>query len=379
MRRFLTLALVFFSIWAMPVFTCFARDVSTPSVHFPPDQYFVARVASVSSSTTEGLAKAIVVFEDGDRAGQSQEIEFGSHLINLGIAPNSRVVVVRTQAFEEVTFYIADVYRSPSLLFFIGLFLFLAVFWGRWRGFGAVIGLLLSVLLLTVVIVPLLLRGYDPVSTTVIAGGVFSIFSLYLAHGISRRTSAAVVSTVISLAFSGILSFFAISITRLTGAGSEATFFLDQLPGFTGSLDLRGLFLAGIILGTLGVLDDVTTAQSAVVDELIRANPSLSTRELYSRSLSVGREHISSVVNTLFLAYAGASLPLFLLFSSYAQPPLWAVFNNQYVAEEIIRTVVGSIALVCAVPLSSIIALLFLYPHPARLIRHWRIRREHAK
>jgi uncharacterized membrane protein len=374
MRRSLSIAVLFFCIWALPIFSCFAQGTPPSSTSFPPDQYFVARVISVSSSTTEGLATAVVLFEDGDLAGQSRTIEFGSHLIDLGITPNSRVVVVRNQALEEVTFYIADVYRSRSLFIFIGLFLFLAVFWGRWRGFGAVIGLLLSVILLTVVIVPLLLRGYDPVSTTVIAGGIFSIFSLYLAHGISRRTSAAVVSTIISLAFSGILSFFAISITRLTGAGSEATFFLDQLPGFTGSLDLRGLFLAGIILGTLGVLDDVTTAQSAVVDELIHANPNLTPRELYTRSLSVGREHISSVVNTLFLAYAGASLPLFLLFSSYAQPPLWAVFNNQYVAEEIIRTVVGSIALVCAVPLSSVVAILFLHSSPAHLIRRWRTR-----
>jgi uncharacterized membrane protein len=116
---------------------------------------------------------------------------------------------------------------------------------------------------------------------------------------------------------------------------------------------MRGLLLGGIILGALGVLDDITTAQAAAVDELHRANPSLDARELYRRGLSVGREHITALVNTLFLAYAGASLPLFILFTIYNEVPVWVALNSEFVAEEVVRTLVGSMALILAVPITT--------------------------
>ena len=123
--------------------------------------------------------------------------------------------------------------------------------------------------------------------------------------------------------------------------------------------NLRGLLLGGIILGALGVLDDITTGQAAAVDELRRANPAFPVRELYRRGLSVGTEHITSLVNTLFLAYAGASLPLFILFTIYDEAPLWVTLNSEFIAEELVRTLVGSVALILAVPITTILASFF--------------------
>ncbi|HYC80108.1 MAG TPA: YibE/F family protein, partial [Candidatus Binatia bacterium] len=130
-------------------------------------------------------------------------------------------------------------------------------------------------------------------------------------------------------------------------------------------LNLRGLLLGGIILGVLGVLDDITTAQSAAVYEIRRANPALPFKELYSRGLSIGREHISSLVNTLFLAYAGASLPLFLFFTAGDHPqPFWVTLNSEFIAEELIRTLVGSVALMLAVPITTFLAAYYFSRRP---------------
>jgi uncharacterized membrane protein len=156
-----------------------------------------------------------------------------------------------------------------------------------------------------------------------------------------------------------------VAIGKLFGLGSEEAIYLQLVP--LEQLNLQGLLLGGIILGALGVLDDITTAQSAAVDELRKANPALGARELYRRGLSVGTEHITSLVNTLFLAYAGASLPLFILFTIYNDMPLWVTLNSEFIAEEIVRTVVGSVALILAVPITTAAAAaIFSRPRPSR-------------
>jgi len=165
-------------------------------------------------------------------------------------------------------------------------------------------------------------------------------------------------STLITLGISIGLATFFVNISRLLGQGSEDAMFLANSS--LGEINLQGLLLAGIIIGTLGVLDDITTAQTSVVGELRLANPTLSKHELHKRALVVGKEHISSLVNTLVLAYAGASLPLFLLFSAYPDTPFWYSLNSQFISEEVVRTLVGSTALILAVPISTYIAAHFL-------------------
>jgi len=161
-------------------------------------------------------------------------------------------------------------------------------------------------------------------------------------------------STIITLGISVGISQIFIKASHLFGRGSEEAYFLQF--GQFGSIDLRGLLLAGIIIGTLGLLDDITTAQTAVVGELRLANKQLSNKEIYSRALVVGKEHISSLVNTLVLAYAGTSLPLFILFTVSDNVPLWAKLNSELISEEIIRTLIGSMALILAVPISTFLA-----------------------
>lgn len=185
---------------------------------------------------------------------------------------------------------------------------------------------------------------------------VIALFSIYLAHGLNRRTTIALISTLLTLGIASGLAILFVKAGKLFGLGSEEAFYIQQL-GSLADLNLQGLLLGGIILGALGVLDDITTAQTAAVYEIKRANSALTVRELYNRGISVGREHISSLVNTLFLAYAGASLPLFLFFTvGGSTQPLWVTLNSEFIAEEVVRTLVGSIALMLAVPITTFLA-----------------------
>lgn len=186
---------------------------------------------------------------------------------------------------------------------------------------------------------------------------------MFFAHGFNKSTRIAVASTGITLAIASALAYLAVTITSLFGTGSEEAMFVQV--GATGSLDLRGILLAGIIIGTLGVLDDITTAQTAAVRELHDAKSTMKFREMFTRVMRIGHEHIASLVNTLVLAYAGASFPLFLLFYTTSAQPLWVIINSQQVAEEIVRTLVGSTSLILAVPISSAIAAYYYTKHNA--------------
>jgi uncharacterized membrane protein len=215
------------------------------------------------------------------------------------------------------------------------------------------LGLVASAAIIVWFIVPRIIGGADPLWTSLLGCIAIACVSLFLAHGFNKRTGIAFAATLITLGISAFAAVEAVSFTHLFGMGSEESLYvLGDLPG----LSLKGLLLGGIMLGLLGVLDDITTAQSAVVDELKQANPELDFKELYRRGLSVGREHIASLINTLFLAYAGVALPLFLLFSLNKGQPLWTVFNNEMIAEEIVRTLVGSACLILAVPITTALA-----------------------
>ena len=204
-------------------------------------------------------------------------------------------------------------------------------------------------------IVPQILAGRDPLLVSVIGSVFILVTTIYLAHGFSKQTTAAVISTALTLVLTGILSVAFVNMTHLTGVASEEALSLQFGP--TASINFKGLLLGGMIIGFLGVLDDVTTGMAATVFELKKVNSKLKPRELISSSLNVGREHVSSLVNTLVLAYAGASLPLFLFIVLNPQKyPPWYIINSEFVAEEIVRTLVGSIGLLCAVPITALIA-----------------------
>jgi uncharacterized membrane protein len=205
-------------------------------------------------------------------------------------------------------------------------------------------------------LIPRIVDGGNPLITTLVASFFIMILSLYLAHGLNKRTSIALISGMITLVFTVIIDIFFVKITHLSGLGTEEAFYL-QLDNI--HLDLKSLLLSGIIIGVLGVLDDVTTAQAATVEELHEANPALSFIELYKRGISVGKEHIASLVNTLVLAYVGVSFPLILLFTVSRNQPMWVIFNSNLIAEEVVRTIVGSCALILAVPITTFLAARF--------------------
>ncbi|WP_405454555.1 YibE/F family protein [Streptomyces achromogenes] len=264
------------------------------------------------------------------------------------------VVAYEPSAPRDLQYAVTDVNRKFPMTLLAGIFAVAVVLVGRLRGVMALIALAVSFLVLTLFILPAILQGSNPLLVAVIGSSAIMLIALYLCHGLSARTSVAVLGTLISLALIGVLGSLFIGWAALTGNTDDNT---GLIHGLYPSIDMSGLLLAGVIIGSLGVLDDVTVTQTSAVWELHEANPSMGWRGLYRAGIRIGRDHIASVVNTLVLAYAGAALPLLLLFS-IAQSSVGTVANSELVAEEIVRTLVGSIGLVASVPVTTALAAL---------------------
>ncbi|MBP9717967.1 YibE/F family protein [Candidatus Gracilibacteria bacterium] len=264
-------------------------------------------------------------------------------------------VIIRKIANADGIFYnIYDSDRSLPMLYIFLFFIGLVIVFTKWKGVTSLLGLAASLAIIVWFIVPKIVAGGSPFVITMIGSVLIASTSLFLAHGFNKRTTIAWYSTLITLAVAILTSWIAVKMTGLSGTVDEETIYLQSVG--LGNLSLQGLLLGGIIIGTLGVLDDVTTAQSATVYEIHRANETFHFKELYKRGLAVGKEHIVSLVNTLVLAYVGSSLPLLLLFSANHEVPWWATLNSEFFVEEVVRTLAGSIALVLAVPISTALA-----------------------
>jgi uncharacterized membrane protein len=256
--------------------------------------------------------------------------------------------------------------RSSGLLWVSGIFAVLVLLVGWGKGLRSIAGTAFSLLVIFGFVVPRILAGDDPLLVSLSGALVLLTVSTYLVFGWNMKAHAAVAGMLLSLVVTGLLASAFVEWTRLSGFGSEETTYLlvELGPG----VNLRGILLGGIIIGALGVLDDICVGQSSAIFELARANPNLSGAELFRRSLNIGRDHISASVNTLVLAYVGASMPLLMVFSIY-QEPLVRRLNREPIAEEIVRTLVGSIGLVLSVPITGLIAS-YLAPYAHR--RHKR-------
>ena len=267
-----------------------------------------------------------------------------------------KVIVSYSKDFKgKDTFYITDYIRRSSLLWLFVIFIVLTLVVGKWRGLTSLIGMAVSFVIIFAYILPKILAGYDPIIVTII-GSLFIIpITFYLSHGLNSKTTIAIVGTVIALIITGILAAVFVESAKLSGFVSDEAGFLQVIK--QGSIDIRGLLMAGIIIGVLGVLDDITVSQSAIVIQLKKANPKFRFRELYKRAMEVGQDHISSMINTLVLVYAGASLPLLLLFINNPHP-FAEVINYEIIANEVIRMLVGSIGLILAAPITTVIAAL---------------------
>src|SRR6266545_1471582 len=256
---------------------------------------------------------------------------------------------------------IVDLERGRPMLLLTLVFVAAVVGFGRWQGIRSLIGLVGSFVVIVGFIVPAILDGRSPVAVALVGSLAIMIVSLYLSHGLARKSTAAVVGSALALGLTGALAVVFVRAASLTGLASEEALNANFQVG---GLSLRGLLLAGIIIGGLGVLDDVTMSQASLVFALRRANPAAPLSSLIGASLTVGRDHIAATVNTLFLAYAGASLPLLILFATSGDP-LGSVATSEVVAVEIIRTLCGSVGLIAAVPLTTVLAALLAGDEPA--------------
>jgi uncharacterized membrane protein len=263
------------------------------------------------------------------------------------------VIVARSQQQQDTAndqpYYFIDYQRGTPLIVVTVLFALVVIALSRWRGVTSLLGLAISFLVLLQFVIPAILEGSDPVAVSLVGAAAIMFVALYLAHGVNARTSTAVLGTVASLALTALLAAAFVGAARFTGFSSEEALFLQISAE---QINIRGLLLGGIIIGTLGVLDDVTVTQASAVWELHNANPSLGARQLYHAAVRIGRDHIASTVNTLVLAYAGAALPLLLIFT-LSNRPLGSVLATEVIAEEIVRTFVGSIGLVASVPITT--------------------------
>ncbi len=263
-------------------------------------------------------------------------------------------IVVGYQADAEPAFqyYFNDFQRKTPMTALVVVFIVAVLALGRWQGLRALLGLVVTGIVMVGFLFPSILDGNNPTAVALVSAVVIALVALYLTHGITDMTTVALLGTFAALALTAVLAAVFTNAARFTGFSSEDAFFLTVASN---QVDIRGLILAGIIIGSLGVLDDVTVTQVSAVWQLHKANPSFGARRLYRAGLVIGRDHIASTVNTLVLAYAGASLPLLLLFTQ-AGRRLTDVAVGELVGVEVVRTLVGSIGLVAAVPITTALA-----------------------
>jgi uncharacterized membrane protein len=259
-----------------------------------------------------------------------------------------------------VGYTLSDFERRGPMLFLVGVFALLVVVFGRLRGALSLAGLAASLGIVLVFVVPAILDGTSPLAVALVGSMAIMLVTIALAHGTGPKSLAAMLGTAVSLSLTVLLAVAFSELTHLTGLSSEEAFILQA--GNAG-LSLEGLVLAGIVIGALGVLDDVTVSQSSTVLALRRANPALGFRALSGLAMRVGRDHVSATVNTLVLAYVGASLPILLVFSS-GELPFFEAVNLELIAKEIVATLVGSIGLIAAVPITTALAALLAVREP---------------
>jgi len=312
------------------------------------------------------LQEVLVEIIEGERKGE--RIEFVNDFIEVAVGDIVFIDHLRTAEGDD--FYsIAEHDRRGVLLFFT--FLFVAVFLliAGWRGIFPLISLAAVFAVIFFLLLPALLSGAPPVLVSI----VFSIFIMalvmFITHGIRPSTIAAFLGTTTTLIIVAILAHIAVTAARFSGFADDAAIYLNLTTG--GTLNIAGILLGSIIIGVIGVLDDIAITQTALTAELKLANPSLSRAELFRRAMRVGREHISALVNTLALAYAGAALPVLLFFSLSDVSP-FVLINREIFAVEILRTAIGSMGLVFAVPLTTWFTLSFIKKKDKTIEEHAR-------
>ena len=310
------------------------------------------RTCAGAEASSRCLAVTFLLLEGPDE-GLRVPTELPASSPRVGtLAIDRRVLLGHQPDVEGSEYVFLDPNRRSSLLALAGIFALAVVALGRWRGATALVGLLATLLVLFVFVVPAILDGRDPLLVSLVGSVVIAFAALYLSHGMSARTTVALLGTLGGLLCAALLAVVFMDFAEITGFASEEALFLTALGT---DLDLRGLILGGMMIGALGAIDDITVTQASAIWELRSVDPTRARRRLLRSGLRIGRDHVASTVNTLVLAYAGASMPLLVLFVLSDQPA-GTVANGEIVATEIVRTLVGSLGLIASVPITTWLA-----------------------
>jgi uncharacterized membrane protein len=336
-----------------------SRAQQVAETYFPPGTtYPDGRVVSVEplecgvdASQSATCANVVVEVLEGEGAGDFQLIEVPSEVVAAGVAEGDTLVLSRDGGAEAGPSYGFYDYERDTPIIALGIaFAVVVVAVARLRGLASLIGLVFAFVVMLQFLLPGLLSDSSPILVSLVGSAAIMFVVLYLAHGFSARTTTALVGTLFGLALVAVLGAVSVSVARLTGLGGSEE--INTLNTYDPALDFSGLVLAGVVVAGLGVLNDVTITQASAIWQLHEVDPGMTWRELYTRGMAVGRDHIASTVYTIVFAYAGAALPALMLFELYAQP-LWTTVTSAALAEEVIRTLVSAIALVLAVPVTT--------------------------
>ena len=309
----------------------------------------LAQVELLGGPGSPGTADALLPYGDS-----APDVDAGDRII----------VSFTAQAPAGQQYAFQDFDRGPPLLTLTLLFAVGVLALSRWRGIGALASLAYSLVLIAVFTLPAIMEGSSPLAVAVITAAAIMLVTLYLSHGFDIRSTVAMLGTLVSLVVIGVLGWVFTRAGHFTGLVDEGS---QYISGIAAQVDLRGLLLAGLVIGALGVLDDVTVTQTWAVWELADVDPDASSRSLFVRAMRIGRSHAASTVNTLVLAYVGATLPLMLVFSALDLPFQIAV-SQEIVAQEVVRGLVGGLGILAAVPVTTAIAALVA----GRLVRERR-------
>jgi uncharacterized membrane protein len=322
-----------------------------------------ATVIDVSEFACSGLDTDVcrevkIRLESGEDNGATKSLVLDNGTIDPEVSEGDELRVVKNvvppgaDPVPGREYSISDFDRQGPILLLVLIFAGAVVLFGRLRGAMSLVGLGLSLAVVLGFMVPAILYGRSPLAVAVVGALAVMLTTILLAHGGGPKSLAAILGTAASLVVTVALAVLFTDLTHLTGLASEEATFLQVNDA---GVSLKGLLLAGMIVAALGVLDDVTISQSSTVLALRQADPTQSFRELFARAMDVGRDHVSATVNTLVLAYVGASLPLLLIFSS-GQIGFLDAINLEIISKEVVATLVGSIGLIAAVPITTALA-----------------------
>jgi uncharacterized membrane protein len=310
----------------------------------------------VDPAVPQTCANAVLEILEGSGTGDFVQVELPPEVVSSGVAEGDTLVLTRDGGAEGGAAYnFFDYERDTPILVLAFAFAVVVGLVARLRGLASLVGLAFAFFILLQFILPGLLSGHSPAIVSLVGSAAIMFVVLYLAHGFSARTTTALVGTLFGLTLVAVLGSVAVSAARLIGLTTEDT---TRLQLYDPTLDFSGIVLAGIVVAGLGVLNDVTITQASAIWQLREVSPEITWRELYTRGMTVGRDHIASTVYTIVFAYAGAALPLLLVFELSARP-LWTTVASYALAEEVIRTLVGAIALVLAVPVTTAVGAFF--------------------